>query len=444
MSNRLRLVAFLGFAITLLAMTVYGEATSAPSRCRTEGPLTVLGGRDDTGTRRALVQGWQPKDGTRAEFRELPSNSDLEHSELVSTARSATCAAEVFLIDTPWIPEFAEAGYIDPVGIPEGDLKAIIPEVLKTGRFRGKLWAVPLNTDAPLLIYRKDLVGKAPGTPEELMAAARALTARPKSPVTSGLMLQLHDYEGFTVNILELIRDLGGDITVSDDGTVTMDRGAVLATLRQLTAAMRGDRPPVSPASLDADENAGIDAFEQGKVAFLRDWPAFYTQLLTDGAKLGPDQIDAVPYPGERVLGGQSLAIAAPLPDDRARAARELITYLTDAPQQKRMFACGGLVPVRGDAYEPDAAACGGTHRKRLVLHADPGKIRDAVRGARARPSSAYYPEFSRVLRRHLHEYLRERLRCTAPSACPKAPDDNTFLNRLAAALDRAARGRAG
>ncbi|MFI0412115.1 extracellular solute-binding protein [Actinomadura sp. 3N508] len=427
------IAALLGAMITLLALVGHGVATSPEPRCAGDRPLTVIGGRDDSGMRRALITGWRAPDGTKAVFRELPANIDLEHSELVATARSETCAADVYLVDGPWIPEFAQAGYIAPVGIPGGDLAAIMPELRRTGQYRGKLWAVPLNTDAPLLIYRKDLVKDVPRTRADLMAAAgKAASGR-----RAGLMLQLERYEGFTVNILESIRDHGGDVEVGEDGSVALDRGAVLAALNDLAAGMRRERPPVSPASLDADENDGVDAFERGETAFMRNWPAFYT-LLTNREKLRPDQVGAVAYPGARVLGGQSLAIAAGLPAGRARAARALIRHLTGRAQQQRLFACGGWAPVRADAYDADAGGCQ-VRNKRLVLHADAAVILEAVKGAHPRPSSVFYPEFSGVLQQR----LRERLRCLVhPAECPPQPADGEFLDRLTAELERAARGR--
>ncbi|WP_242911227.1 extracellular solute-binding protein [Actinomadura terrae] len=432
--------AVAGALVTLVGLVAYPKAASAPSTgCAPGAPLVVVGGKDPIGVRQALVGEWPGRHGLRATFRHLPLNSDMEHSELVSTARSGGCDGDVYILDTPWTPEFAEAGYIRPLDdLPEASLRPILPALLRTGRYRGERWTVPLNTDAPLLIYRTDLVARVPATQAELRREARAVM-RPGTGLKAGLMLQLDRYEGFTVDMLELIRDQGGDITVDEDGKVAMDRAAVRDALGDLSNAMRGQRPVISPASLEADETAGVRAFENGEVAFLRDWPAFYALLLNSGSEFSK-RLGAVPYPGERVLGGQSLALAASLTGERARAARELVEYLTDAERQRLLFACGGWAPVREDAYRGSQACDSqGTPNKEVVLHAEAPVIRAAVASARPRPSSVYYPEFSRVLQ----ERLRDRLRCTTGLAdCSAQGGDEQFLDDLEEALERAARGR--
>ncbi|MBT2213984.1 extracellular solute-binding protein [Actinomadura sp. NEAU-AAG7] len=433
--------AVAGALAALVALVAYPRVASGPSGagCAPGAPLVVVGGKDPIGVRQALVGEWAGRRGLRARFRHLPLNSDMEHSELVSTARSGGCDGDVYILDTPWTPEFARAGYIRPLDdLPQAGLRPIIPDLLRTGRYRGRLWTVPLNTDAPLLIYRTDLVRRVPATQAELREQARAVMG-PGTRLKAGLMLQLDRYEGFTVDMLELVRDQGGDITVGEDGKVAMDRAAVRAALRDLANAMRGERPVISPASLEADETAGVTAFKNGEVAFLRDWPAFYTLLLNSGSEAAK-HLDAVPYPGERVLGGQSLALAASLTGERARAARELVEYLTDRERQRRLFACGGWAPVREDAYQgPRACGSQGAPNEEVVLHAEAPVIRRAVASARPRPSSVYYPEVSRVLR----DRLRDRLRCmTGTADCSAQGGDGQFLDDLEEALGRAARGR--
>ncbi|QXJ20063.1 extracellular solute-binding protein [Actinomadura graeca] len=434
------LFALAGAVITLVALLGAHVLSSDTGRCKPGEKLVVLGGRDDSGARGSLIGAWPGSHGMKAEFQELPSDTDLEHSEVVSAARSGTCRADVYIVDTPWIPEFAKAGYIDPVGIPERELRPIMPKILATTRYRGDLWAVPLNTDAPLLLYRKDLVGNVPQDRKRLMADASTLANTPGSRLGSGLALQLRRYEGLTVNLLELVRDHGGDITVGEDGKVTIGREAVGAALRELSSGFQGAHPAIRPASLDSNEDKDRAAFEDGEVAFMRNWPTQYT-LISNNGKLKPWQIGAVPFPGERVLGGQSLAIAASLPDGRARAARDLLRYITDREQQRRLFACGGWASVRADVYRLGAGDCAGqgTSHKRIVLHADAQVIYQAVAGARPRPSSPYYPEFSRELRARVHAQLT----CMA-TTCAQLPDQGLgkFLDELPPALEQAARGR--
>src|SRR5512139_409270 len=131
-----RLVKALGGALLALVMLAvwFGWGPSATDECEGPDTLNVIGSKDDSGMRSAVISGWPGHKGIRANFQELPESTDQEHSEDVAIARSGGCAADLYILDLPWIPEFAKAGYISEVGIPEKQLGQVIQKIRATGR----------------------------------------------------------------------------------------------------------------------------------------------------------------------------------------------------------------------------------------------------------------------------------------------------------------------
>src|SRR5215216_3658147 len=83
-----------------------------------------------------------------------------------------------------------------------------IPSTLETAKFEDKYWGVPFNTNAGFVYYRTDQVKSPPDNWQDLYAEAKK---------TNGLVYQGAQYEGLTVDFLELLYSAGGQ-AVSDDG----------------------------------------------------------------------------------------------------------------------------------------------------------------------------------------------------------------------------------
>lgn len=431
--------------------------------CHRDGILTVMGGKDVSSgqERRALIEGWKHPN-LKTELRELSGVADLQYSQLVAAAQDGGCDADIYILDLPWITEFADAGYLSPIQEGSFDklkkqepLKDVLTGELQQSGYRdGKLWAAPFNADAPLLYYRKDLLEKAhlkpPQSWTELVQQATTLLNEPDNGLQAGYAAQLAPYEGFTVNALELIwAHIDRPIT-NDDGDVDIHPSSVPTLRDELTANMSNDRSTVRTLidrrSLTWHEDESIEAFSSGRTLFMRNWPTAYRRLAEDPAVTDPDQLAAkygvALLPGRGVLGGQSLAIAANSPY-RAEA-KQLIQELTGQGAQHRLFWCGGFASVRTDVYAEqgkDECAGGPTKPgKRVVRHlpwADVPLLRQAIKTARPRPTNAHYTEFSRVFQELLSCRLQEPSEPPDCDAEAKATPDFTryFEKRLTSAL---------
>jgi multiple sugar transport system substrate-binding protein len=364
-----------------------------------EGELVIMMDRDQSldQQRHELLREWQARHGP-IKILEVSATATAARSQMVAHAQSgAAPEVDVYSLDVTWTAEFASAGLLRPLDESRLDLDGFLPGPLGTGRYDGKQYALPLNTDAGLLFYRKDLISSPPTTLAEMVAQIDDYFRRPDEDeaIEAGFAGQLGDYEGFTVNALELIWAAGGEV-VDADGEVA-PIAAMAPGVRWLSEGWKGprpDRPPVIlPECLEYDEDRSRQAFEQGRVLFMRNWPVAY-RLLTepapgeDGpAPMDPAQVGVARLPWPSVLGGQNLAVAAST--DQPRAAQALIEFLTSERSQQKLFE-GGFAPTREVVYYD------GDRQTNPELMA---ALLAAVHEARPRPSTRHYEQFSDAFR---------------------------------------------
>ena len=434
--------------VCAVALAVHRPWRGSGCPGRADRTLVVLGDRDVSSgrQRKAEIERWRGPGGMRAELRELSGVADLQHAQLAATAQDGGCGVDVYLLDSPWIAEFAEAGHLEPFGEPVGGL---LPGRLReSGKHEGELWAVPFSADAPLLYYRKDLLEKAdldpPTSWDEVWEHSRTLLADPSSGLSAGYAAQLAHYEGFTINALELMWTHDSSELLDDDGEVEINTIALQEIRKKL-----GDSRLIARDSFTWHEDEATRAFIEGETLFLRNWPTAYRRLaedpsVTDAGRLA-EKYGVTVLPGSGVLGGQSLAVAPHSP--YKEEARRLIRALTGYDAQNRLFWCGGFAPVRAEVYDrrsPQTCdAQGSDDADGYVARLPPEELetlRTAVEEARPRPNTPYYTEFSRVFQELLYCDLQPAALVTAcpqkPGSAPEFPDD------LEKRLTEALRGR--
>ena len=129
------------------------------------GELVVLMDRDQSigQQRKRLIEEWDRlHPDITVRIIELPGSATAAHSELVARAQAGGGGADVYSLDVTWVAEFAEAGWLRPLDRSTVDEAGYLQQPLTAGEYDGRLWALPFNTDAPLLFYRRDLVGDSP------------------------------------------------------------------------------------------------------------------------------------------------------------------------------------------------------------------------------------------------------------------------------------------
>ena len=400
-------------------------------------PLVVVSGADLTATdeggsvHQQLIDDWNRNHSRKARLVELPAAEDGQRGELIAALQSGAGDFDVLNVDTAWIPELAEAGLIRELDEDRHLLDAdFLPQAAAAGRWRGRTYGVPFNSDVGLLYFRQDLLERQGRDVGDLAADSMAELVHDWPGSSDWLYVtQLRPYEGLTVNTLEAFWSEGVELVDArgryQGSQEALERG--LAALRRITAPGK-----LNDASYEADESAAIAEFAdaQAGTVLMRNWPFAFAQVA-DALPPGTGTFGVTRLPGTAMLGGQSLVLSAQ--SARAEDAMELMRFLT-SPDSQRKLLDAGFAPALRDAYpldDPEHLDC---DRPRTVLRPPPATgaaggedggggdtaagaspSRDpeyaallwcALEQAHQRPATPYYPEFSRLLRTEVAELL--------------------------------------
>ncbi|QMU77901.1 ABC transporter substrate-binding protein [Streptacidiphilus sp. PB12-B1b] len=363
------------------------------------GPVTLATGKDTTGYLEGVLQDWNAANPHQpVTLVQLPEAADEVYAQMVDELQQGGGRFDVLNQDVVWTAEFAARGWIAALPESDFDLTAFLPPVLGAARYGGHLYAVPYVTNAAMLYYRSDVLAAAGQRPPATWAELerQAATLAPARGM-AGYAGQLWPYEGLTVNALEAIRSAGGDI-LDARGRIVVDSAGTRTGLEFLAGGLRAGWIP--QAALGYQEEESREAFQSGKLLFLRNWPYVYPEAEAPGSPVA-GRFGVVPLPGPHgpgahVLGGSCLAVARG--SARQRTARELIRYLTSAPVQARVLTQGGLPPVVADLYQdPELVA------RFPFLPV----LRRAVLAAGSRPEIPQYQQLSLVFSEAVYEVLR-------------------------------------
>ena len=141
----------------------------------------------------------------------LSTSSDQQRVSLVRRLAANDPSIDILAMDVDWTAEFATAKWIRPVPaqfaaqIKSADLSGPV----QTASWKGRLWAVPINSNTELLWYRKDLVPTPPKTWTQMIAEANQLAAQGKPHYIEEQGAQ---YEGLTVWFNSMVDSAGGQI----------------------------------------------------------------------------------------------------------------------------------------------------------------------------------------------------------------------------------------
>ena len=228
-------------------------------------------------------------------------------------------------MDVTWTAEFADAGWIRELNPQQAAAatKDILQPPIDTATWKDKLYGIPKHTNVQLLWYRKDLVPTPPQTFDEMMQMAQQLKDQGK-PYEIGFTAA--QYEGYVVNINNLIKGFGGRVVNEDSTAPAIDD----KTVQALTLLNKLATSGLTSSSLsNAQEPEVFADLQNGRSAFSLNWP----YVLGSMRKANPDLVDDLGYapyptvtprePPKVTLGGMNYAIStySPHPDEAFDAA---------------------------------------------------------------------------------------------------------------------------
>jgi multiple sugar transport system substrate-binding protein len=390
------LIAFAGCGSSSSSTSKGGNAPAAPA-AKATGNVTWCIGKDTTGAFSDMVSRYNKANpNAHAKLLELPTSADQQRTQIIQRLRAKSPECDVIGMDVTWTAEFAGQNWLRDVSDLVNKRQAdFIPSTVKTAQYNSKTWAVPFNTNAGFLYYRTDKVKSPPSTWQQVYSDAQK---------DGGIVYQGSQYEGLTVDYLEMLYSAGGKIVDSSGTKLDLDKNKAAQVLTFMANGLKNGAAP--KANVTYMEEESRRAFESGKPAFMRNWP--YAYALDKKSPIG-SKFAVAPLPGWQggqaasVLGGYNLGISAYSKNPAGASA--FIDFVTKPAQQLDMGVKAALPPVLTSVYDDPQL-------KKAMPFAT--ELRKAVQQGQARPVSPVYPQITEAIYKNVYAALQGQ---TSPQA---------------------------
>ena len=387
---RLLIVFSLGFVLTI-GLAILPAWTQQPIVIKT------LVRADEALQLKPLVDQFnQQHSDIKFQIVEAPSDSNQVEDLYTSSFLLGNSPYDVVYMDIVWTPKFAAAGWLRDLSdrLPTPEAQKYLKADIAGGMYQDKLYRIPFRSDAGMLYYRQDLLDEAgykpPETFEQLLEISQDL--QQQGLVDWGYVWQGKQYEGLSAMFVEVLQGSGGFWVDPDTLEVGLDRPEAIAAVDFLARAIATEVSPFGVTTYAEDETRLL--FQNGKVAFLRNWPYVYS-LAADSAIAGKYNIKPMVHAVEKnsgaTLGGWGLGIATSTkhPD----AAWKVIESLSSEDSQREFILQTGFVPSRVALFNDP---------KIVTQYSYYPKLLEVVTSAALRPPISQYAQASDILQRYL------------------------------------------
>ncbi|WP_067458091.1 ABC transporter substrate-binding protein [Actinomadura macra] len=415
-------------ALTLSACDGDGDGSSRAEAAglKGRGPITFVTGKDRSGSLHKQIDTWnEGHQDEKVRVIELPDEPADQRRQMIQNATNRSDAYSVLNLDVAWTAEFAANRWLAPLptvpppGAPGGsqgspalkgarlDLSTMLPATIATGRYRGRLYAVPSASDAGMLYYRKDLLEKAgisapPRTYAEMWAACDRVRKIPEGRGVDCYLTGVDRSESGTVSAVEAIGSAGGAI-LGPDGRPALNTPAARRGLGFLVDARKDGRMPKAADTLDTE--GGRRHFQSGRLLFQRQWAYQYTLAeKDDGSSEVAGRFAVAPLPGPdgpgvAGLGGHDLGISAFARNKLT--SLDFIRYLTGEAAQRAALLATSQAPTLAALYDDPEMV-----RRFPYLPV----LRAAIQSARPRPAAARYGDVTAAIQGSVHDAVTGRI----------------------------------
>ncbi|MEQ3549951.1 extracellular solute-binding protein [Pseudonocardia nematodicida] len=336
----------------------------------------------------------------------LPRQSGEQRQQLIRRLAANDSSIDIMSIDPPYIPEFAEAGFLAPVPPEVGQrtTEGVVNSAVEGASWNGELVTVPFWANTQLLWYRQSMAEAAgldmtgPVTWDQLIEAAQAQD--------STIAVQGTRAESLTVWLNALVESGGGEIITdpSPGNPEGVQLGLDTPAAEKAAEIMRDASAVGGPGFSTSSEDENSNAFQGGNAMFQMNWPFVWGKakggvedgsveqsILDDFGWAVYPQVDAAD-PAAPPYGGINLGIGAFSPNvDLAYAAAECIV---SEENQKDYFLTNGNPAAKESVFtDPE------------VLEEFPMApvIEQSLQQAKPRPQTPYYSEVSESIQRNYH-----------------------------------------
>jgi trehalose/maltose transport system substrate-binding protein len=315
---------------------------------------------------------------------------------------------DVYGIDVIW-PGILADNLVDlKAYVPEPEIAAHFPELIRNNTVNGRLVALPYNLGEGLLFYRVDLLHKygynvPPRTWNDLEIMAKRIQTGERAKGNQdfwGYVWQGAPSEALTCNALEWQVSEGGGTILDENGRITVNNPQAIAAWERAARWVGSISPPGVTAYQEGD---AFNVWQTGKAAFMRNWPNAYVAARDENSPTR-NQFDIAPLPAGRAgsattLGGQGYGVSRY--SLHPREAAMLVRFLTSRDEEARRSRKSSNPPVIPELYKDPEILARNSYFSTILL---------AYRqGAAVRPSTVAgkrYPDVSRAYFEAVHAVL--------------------------------------
>ncbi|BCW53137.1 ABC transporter substrate-binding protein [Arthrobacter sp. StoSoilB19] len=376
--------------------TTGGGGSDADANLDGRGPITYVQGKDNNNVVRPFIEKWNAAHpDEKVTFKEQTDQADQQHDDLVQHFQAKQSDYDVVSVDVIWTAEFAAKGWLQPLKDKMAiDTSKMLKAPVEAASYKGTLYAGPKDSDGGMLFYRKDLVPNPPKTWDEMMG----MCSIAKTNNIGCYAGQFSKYEGLTVNTAEAINSAGGSV-LNKDGKPNLNTAEAKAGLSNLAKAYADGNIPKEAITFKEEDSR--QAFQGGKLLFLRNWPYVYSLMSTEGSSAVKDKFGMAPLPGKdgpgaSALGGHNAAIN--VYSKHKATALDFIKFIETEENQKFFANQASLAPILTSLYEDQALVA-----KLPYLSV----LKTSIQNAVPRPVTPFYPAVTKAIQENAYSAIK-------------------------------------
>ncbi|MGK7943488.1 MAG: ABC transporter substrate-binding protein, partial [Microcystaceae cyanobacterium] len=264
---------------------------------------------------------------------EGPNSTNQIEDLYTSSFLLGNSSYDLVYMDIVWVPKLAAAGWLLDLSdnINEAQLSAFLSQSVEGGRYKGQLYWLPFRSGVGILYYRPDILKEAgynpPETFEDLLTISQAI--QEKGLTEWGYVWQGKQYEGLSAMFIEILQGHGAFWINPDTLEVGLDQPEAIQAVEFLRDTLTKRVSPPGVSSYAEEETRLL--FQNGKVAFLRNWPyvfgfASQPDSPIKGKLAMKPMVHAPGYQSGSCQGGWGIGISATSP--HPKEAWEVIQFM--------------------------------------------------------------------------------------------------------------------
>jgi multiple sugar transport system substrate-binding protein len=385
------------------AQTSDGKSNSDAGAAKEPVVIEFAAGFDPTGeVVRSIERFNQSRQDIQIKYIEMPQVPNEQLTRYSTWFNSKSKTPDLFIMDVIWPKMFASAGWIAPIDeyVDDEYLKRFWPAATEVANLDGKLYGIQYYMDVGVFFYRKDLLEKyqlsVPTTWSEMEKVSQEIMSKENNPNLVGYVFQGAKIEGATINWLEFLWGMGGDV-FDADGKLKVDTPEGIEALKTMQRLVHESKvSPISVAASNPNDNQIV--FSNGNAIFMRNWPSYYAAMKgtdVDG------KYDIAPLPhtegfeSHASTGGWVLAINSN--SKYKKEAAEVMKWILSDSEQKSIAINASKIPsVRQVFSDPELIS------NQPLLE----KLQPMLEQAKSRPALRAYEQFSRAVQTEVNLVL--------------------------------------